>query len=128
MGSDETKLALRLLTGAVRDHLAVGDQQSTSCDLAVVDLCFPAQLAGLCIEGDQESVRGAEIEHVFINTEALASSCPGRDTLRIVALILPDQIPVSGIEGLNAGAWSHHVHDAAINDRRRFLRARRQTA
>src|SRR5206468_11305591 len=66
VGSDETKLALRLLAGAVRDHLAGGDQQSTSCDLAVVDLCFPAKLAGLCIEGDEESVRGAEIEHVFI--------------------------------------------------------------
>ena len=126
--SDEAELALCLLAGAVRNHLAISHQQPTGCDLAIIDLCFPAQLAGLGIEGDQESIRRAEIDHVLVDADALASRRPGRDALRIVAVVLPNQIAVGGVQRLNARSWSHYVHDAAIDDRRRFLRARRETA
>ena len=75
---DETELALPLLTGAVRDHLAIGDQQSAGGDLAVVDLGFPAQLAGPGIERQQKSVRRAEIDHVLVDAEALAARRRGQ--------------------------------------------------
>src|SRR4029453_6602627 len=95
---DKTELTLPLLTSAVRDHLAIGDQQSAGGDLAVVHLGFPAQLAGLASEGHQESVRRAEIDHVLIDPETLAARRRGQDALWVVALILPNQVAVGSVE------------------------------
>ena len=89
VSGDEAELALSLLTGAVRDHLAIGDQQSAGGDLAVVDLGFPAQLAGPGIERQQESVRRAEVDHVLVDAEALAARRRGHDAVWIVALDTP---------------------------------------
>ena len=128
MSRDEAELALPLLTGAVRDHFAVGDEQPTSGDLAIVYFRLPPELACLCIERQEESVRRTEVDHVLVDAEVLTARRSVLDGRRIVALVLPDQIAIRGVEGLDAAARCHHVHHAAVDDRRRFLRARWQAA
>src|SRR6266511_971779 len=85
---DETELALPLLARAVRDHLAVGNQESTGSHLSLVDLRLPAELPRLGVERDQESVGRAEINHVLVDAEALRAGSGRQDAARIVALIL----------------------------------------
>ena len=124
---DEAVLALALFAGAVRDDLAIGNQQAAGRLSAVVDLGFPAQLARVRVERQQKSVRRREIDHVLVNSEALRARGRRGDRPRVLALVLPDQIPVGGGYRLDRGAGRVQIHDAAIDDRSGFLRAVRQT-
>jgi hypothetical protein len=89
---------------------------------------FPAQLAGRGIEREQDAVGGGEVDHVLVDAEALVARRPWIDALRVFAGIFPDQIAIGGIDRLNRGAGREQIHDAAVDDRHRFLRAVRQTA
>ena len=128
VSGDKAILALILLAGPVRDHLAVSNQQTAGGLAAIIDLGFPAHLSGFGVERHQVTVGRSEIDHVLVDTKALVTRCRRRNALRIVALIFPNQIAVRGIDRLDAGAGHVKVHDAAINDRCRFLRAVRQPA
>ena len=89
MRGDEAEFAFSLLAGTVRDHLAIGDQQSARGNLSVVDFRFPAQLAGPGIERDQKSIGRAEIDHVVIDTEALAPCGPCDNVLADTCVRIP---------------------------------------
>ena len=76
----------------------------------------------------REAVRRGEIDHVLEDAEILVPRRPRVDVLRIVAHVFPDQVAVGGVDRLHGAARHIHVHDAAIDDRRRFLRAGGQAA
>ncbi len=125
---DEAVLALALLAGPVGQHLAVGDEDAARLLAAIVELELPALLTGLGVDRDQEAVGRGEIDHVLIDADALLARDIAAHAFRISARVFPDQIAVRGIDRLDGGAGREQIHDAAIDDRRRFLDARGKAA
>src|SRR4029079_13979473 len=82
---DEAVLALALLTRAVGQHLAVGDENATGGLAAIARFGFPAQLAGDCVERDDVPVGRGEIDHVLVYAEALAARRSRVHALVVVA-------------------------------------------
>ena len=134
MGGDEAARAR--LAGAAGDHLAVGDdrrRRGLGLVLVVVDLGFPAHLAGLCVERHEEAVVRVVEDQVLEDRDAFRSRPlrPADDVgrlLRDLAPVLPEEIAVGGVDRQHAGARAHHVHDALGDDRRRFRGAGPESA
>jgi hypothetical protein len=134
MGGDEAAGARD--AGAVADDLAVGHDQPAGMlglGLELEGLGLPAQLAGARVDRHDIAVGRGEIDHVLedrrdLGARQVGGPDLGRQVLGIIALVFPDFIARGGVDGEQAGARLDHVHHAVMDERRRFLRARRQAA
>ena len=134
MRGEKTTRARR--AGPVADDLAVGDDQAAGVlglGREVVGLGLPAQLAGLDVDSDDIAIGRGEIDHVLVDRHRLRARQLRRPDLlrqafRIVALVLPNFIARRRVDGEQVRARLDHVHDAVVDDGRRFLRPLRQAA
>src|SRR5438093_4388772 len=122
VSDDVTVGAASSRTTATRQHLIAKYNRSGSERPA--RFCFPSKLSGSGIQPYDETIGSGEQDQVFEDAESFGARWPARGPF-----VLPDQLPVRGVQSLNGSAFSlrgdHDVHDAVMNDGNDFDRAGR---
>ena len=122
---DEAGVA-RLAAASAGDHFAFHDDGARGV-LRLAGAGLPALLAGAGVQADHVAVgRGVE-NYVLINGERFGARGAGGGRWNL-ALVLPDEIAIGGVERFDDGARFHQVHDAVVHDRNGFAGARAQAA
>src|SRR5262249_41452780 len=116
-------------TGHALHDRAIGDERAASVAPALVPVgggVIPGHLAGLGIKRDQVRVRGRNDQlglvdrHVALG-ERIAGF--GDELRRQVALVLPQEVAVGGVERLHLVGVIEDEQHAIVYDRRRLGRA-----
>src|SRR5262249_16431499 len=127
VAGDETAAGLGIAAAghALHDR-AVGHERAASVAPALVPVgggVIGDDLAGLGVERDEVRVRGRDDQLVLVDRHvALGERIAGLgdELRRQVALVLPDQVAVGGIERLHLVGIVEDEEDAVVHDRRRL--------
>ena len=88
---------------------------------------LPALLAGAGVQAHHVAVGRGVKNHVLINGQRLGAR-GARGGGRNLALVLPDEIAIGGVQRLDDGARFHQIHHAVMDDRNGFAGAGAQAA
>ena len=103
----------------------IGPELALAGLVGLEDLRFPRQLAGLRVE--RVDWLSELVSMMVCRRSRCCGSCR-RCAFAELALVLPEQSPVFGVEGLDVVAGVRQVHHAVVDERRGLLVARRPCA
>ena len=134
VGGDEAAAGGRHRARPAADHLAVGDDRAGRVgDPGIADARFPYESAGVRVEPDDVRVHRRDEQAVFPDrdvagdpAESFAEAPRWVGALRVEVVlfpaVLPDQVPVPGVEGRDDIVRLRQEDDAAAHERRRLVR------